>query len=72
MIPEAGDVARLTTLLARSLHTYSDFAKVIARAIWGAAVRPRMPLRFPKISDLSGVDACAPVRRGRTLATTEE
>lgn len=57
MIPEAGDVARLTTLLARSLHTYSDFAKAIARAIWGSAVRPRMPLRLPKISGLSGVDA---------------
>lgn len=57
MIPEAGDVARLTTLLGRSLHTHRDFAKAIARAIWGSAVRPRMPLRLPKISGLSGVDA---------------
>jgi hypothetical protein len=30
MIPEAGDVARLTTLLGRPLHTYRDAAVRIA------------------------------------------
>jgi hypothetical protein len=30
MIPEAGDVARLTTLLGRPLRTYRDFASELA------------------------------------------
>ena len=30
MIPEAGDVERLTTLLGRPLHSYRDFASEIA------------------------------------------
>lgn len=32
MIPEAGDVARLTKMLGRPLHSYRDFAAEIARA----------------------------------------
>jgi uncharacterized protein YbjT (DUF2867 family) len=32
MIPEAGDVARLTALLGRPLHSYRDFAGEVARA----------------------------------------
>ena len=32
MIPEAGDVERLTKILGRPLHTYRDFAAQIARA----------------------------------------
>ncbi|TWA92549.1 SDR family oxidoreductase [Bradyrhizobium stylosanthis] len=32
MIPEAGDVDRLTRILGRPLHTYRDFAAEIARA----------------------------------------
>lgn len=32
MIPEAGDVARLTGMLGRPLHTYRDFAAGIARS----------------------------------------
>ncbi len=32
MIPEAGDVARLTGMLGRPLHTYRDFAAAIARS----------------------------------------
>ena len=30
MVPEPGDVERLTTLLGRQLHTYRDFAARIA------------------------------------------
>ncbi len=32
MLPEAGDVARLTALLRRPLHSYRDFASAIAKA----------------------------------------
>jgi hypothetical protein len=33
MVPEAGDVARLTAILGRPLHSYRDFAgQVAARA----------------------------------------
>lgn len=33
MVPEAGDVARLTAILGRPLHTYRDFAtEVVAGA----------------------------------------
>jgi hypothetical protein len=30
MIPEAGDVERLTRLLGRPLHSYRDFASALA------------------------------------------
>lgn len=33
MIPEAGDVERLTTILGRSLHSYHDFAAAIATPV---------------------------------------
>jgi uncharacterized protein YbjT (DUF2867 family) len=33
MLPEAGDVARLTTLLGRPLHTYRDFAATLVPAV---------------------------------------
>ncbi|MDK4718669.1 NmrA family NAD(P)-binding protein [Rhizobium sp. CNPSo 3968] len=33
MIPEAGDVERLTTILGRSLHSYHDFAVAIATSV---------------------------------------
>ena len=32
MLPEAGDIERLTRLLGRPLHTYRDFAARIAGA----------------------------------------
>ena len=32
MVPEAGDVERLTTLLGRPLRSYRDFAKGVAAA----------------------------------------
>jgi uncharacterized protein YbjT (DUF2867 family) len=33
MVPEAGDVARLTTMLGRPLHSYRDFAAGIAASV---------------------------------------
>jgi hypothetical protein len=32
MVPEAGDVERLTTLLGRPLHSYRDFAVETVRS----------------------------------------
>ncbi|MBW7970215.1 NmrA/HSCARG family protein [Bradyrhizobium sp. BR 10289] len=37
MIPEAGDVERLTKILGRPLHTYRDFAAEIVRGVKSAA-----------------------------------
>jgi hypothetical protein len=33
MIPEPGDVARLTQMLGRDLHSYRDFAMRLARPV---------------------------------------
>ena len=32
MIPETGDIERLTSILGRPLHSYRDFAAAIANA----------------------------------------